>query len=189
MRYYMLDLETLGIEPGAVILQIGCVQFGPAGIIDKRSWDLDPAQSDGNVPMFDTGTLKWWLNRPAATRAKAFGGDAHFAQSLVSLARMLDGDGDVPSPEDKRVWANGASFDFPHLAHAYDRFDMGRPWAYWQERDFRTVRAIVAPHLTMESAPECRHDALVDAVMQAKFLCLAAEKFPQLNIFEKEEGK
>ncbi|MFP4218806.1 MAG: 3'-5' exonuclease, partial [Salinarchaeum sp.] len=155
----MVDIETLGIEPGAAVLSIGAVTFDTDGIGAQfhRSIDLQSCQDAGLA--IDAETLQWWLDQDGDARAVLTGGDP-LADVLAAFTEFV--------PEDAEVWANGPQFDCEHLEAAYAAVDMDAPWTFRDERDVRTVRALpVAPDVEQDGT---EHDALDDAVYQARIV-------------------
>jgi hypothetical protein len=72
-------------------------------------------------------------------------------------------------PKSLPVWGNGAVFDNTILSNAY--FNTGRepPWKCWDDRCYRTVKALF--HWVKSDDREgVYHNALDDAVYQTKHL-------------------
>jgi exodeoxyribonuclease VIII len=88
------------------------------------------------------------------------------AKKGVSLIAALEefnawiGDGN-----NTKVWGNGASFDNAILAHAYGKTRMTLPWKFWNDRCYRTVKAL-NPQVAMQESGVAHH-ALDDARKQA----------------------
>jgi exodeoxyribonuclease VIII len=66
------------------------------------------------------------------------------------------------------VWGNGATFDNVILANAYDACRIRRPWKYYADMCFRTVRNQY-PHVQVKRQGT-HHNALDDALTQAHHL-------------------
>ena len=174
----MVDLETLGKRAGCVIVSIGAVKFDPkTGFVDVdnsfyKAITVESAMRYGLT--VDPDTLRWWMrqskeaqfvfNDPAATSLQA---------ALVEFAEWVDEDGVYG---DIKMWGNGASFDNPILAAAFEAVDIIQPWQFWNDRCYRTKKA------EAKAVPFNRvglaHNALDDAVSQAHHLCqiYAAER-------------
>lgn len=152
----MVDIETMGLEPGAAIVSIGAVRFGVNdGLTFDRSITLDSCERAGLT--MDAGTLDWWLKQEEAARTQLLGGIL-LEDALTEFAEWY-GDAD-------EIWANSPDFDCRLLEAAYEAVDMEAPWAYYQERDFRTLRHLPVP--TDLSRDGVKHDALDDAKYQAR---------------------
>jgi hypothetical protein len=63
------------------------------------------------------------------------------------------------------VWANSPSFDCRILEAAYSAIGREKPWAYYEERDYRTLTNLGVGHDHEQEGIE--HDAVDDAVHQA----------------------
>ncbi|WP_028318356.1 3'-5' exonuclease [Desulfobulbus elongatus] len=162
----MIDLETMGTGPNAAIVAIGAIEFDAAadslGRAFYRAVDLATAVADGGE--IDAGTVMWWLRQSAAARMDISGGGRPLRQVLSEFSAWL-GDG---LGEDRRVWGNGAGFDNVILAQAYRRAGFPVPWLPWNDRCYRTVKAM-RPDVLMERVGT-HHNALADAISQARHL-------------------
>ena len=153
----MLDIETLGTEPGAAILSIGAVRFdaGELGATFHESIDIVSCEKAGLS--IDAETLRWWLEQDDdATDVLTDGHD---------LRHILDEFGGWFADADE-IWANSPSFDCAILEAAYDAVGLEVPWEFWQTRDFRTLKNLPgAPDIDHDGT---EHDALDDAKHQAR---------------------
>ena len=153
----MIDIETLGLNPGSAILSIGAKRFDLDGLGDGFSCivDLESCQEAGL--QIDANTLEWWLSQDSEVQHILTGG-IELKDALENLSRFY---GDCTE-----VWANSPAFDCSHLEEAYDAVGIPEPWTYYEKRDVRTIVNLpVAPD--MEQAGN-EHDALDDARYQAK---------------------
>jgi hypothetical protein len=66
------------------------------------------------------------------------------------------------------IWGNGASFDNAILAEAYDCARIDRPWKYWNDRCYRTMKNQFP--LVPFRRSGTHHNALDDARSQAEHL-------------------
>lgn len=167
MQDVMLDLETMGNGPHAAIVAIGAVEFDvlTQQIGDRfyAAVDLESAVFSGGV--MDASTVLWWMEQSDAARgAFAQGGD-NISVALQRFAGWMEN----RSPLDEvRVWGNGAAFDNVILASAYRRNNTRQPWQFWNDRCYRTVRALY-PDVQMHRQGT-HHNALDDAESQARHL-------------------
>jgi len=169
-KHFMLDLETLGITPNAVILEIGAVEMdldklAVVGSFSRYLSASHQAKTIGRSADFET--LVWWAKQPAQLREVVMGGITPLGDALTALRAWICERvaGDFTQAV---VWCNGASFDFPILANAYGWMGATPPWKYWNERDYRTLKALF-PHVA-RPAVATSHDALDDANRQAEHL-------------------
>jgi len=165
----MVDLETLGTDPGAAIVAIGAVRFDVDGGLGTEfgvSVSVEDCQSEGLH--IDAGTLEWWLGQSADARAQLEGG--------CSLDRALrDLDSFVRETNPDAVWANSPAFDCEILRAAHDAVGRDCPWAYYQERDYRTLRETLDCWPDREQSGTA-HDAVADARYQAECLVAALRR-------------
>lgn len=159
MKQVMLDIETLGCEPDAVILSIAAVAFDAFADYQAQGLTLSDVpqlhvlvdlecQSQRSI---SEDTLTWWGQQPAEIQQRVFADTAR-----VSLESALD---QLHSFvwNSSRVWSQGVAFDFSILEHAYRSVGRAYPWNYWQVRDSRTLLDLVSvPRLPVN------HDALED---------------------------
>jgi len=159
----MLDLETLGTGPGAVIVAIGAVKFNPANMELGEEFyqviDMVDAQRAGLT--IDAGTVKWWLERNEPARGGICQGGTELITALTQFRNWL-------LPDEAEVWGNGASFDNPILVAAYRAIHEEAPWKLWNDRCYRTMKAL-APQVKM-ARTGTHHNALDDARSQAVHL-------------------
>ena len=163
----MLDLETMNNGPEAAIVAIGAVEFdAQTREIGEHFYavvDLASAVENGGV--MDASTVLWWMKRSDAARAP-------FAQRGEAIDKVLqnfsDWMGNRAKKGDVRVWGNGAGFDNVILASAYRRNGTEQPWAFWNDRCYRTMKGLY-PAVKMQRSGT-HHNALDDAKSQARHL-------------------
>ena len=157
----MLDLETLGNKPGSVIVAIGAVKFGNGEILDSFYARVD-AQSCLDLGLrMDVSTVMWWMHQNDAARNEITRPGENLSEVLLRFSSWVD-------DSDAEVWGNGASFDNVLLSDAYDRAQLPRPWKYYNDRCYRTVKNLHTEVLMARDGTH--HNALDDAKSQAKHL-------------------
>lgn len=165
-KHVMLDLETMGNGPDAAIVAIGAIAFdldasqiGP-GYYNRV--ELESSVKLGGV--IDASTVTWWLAQGDEARSEiARPGGMHIAEALQSFAEWMG-----VTAKDTAVWGNGASFDNVILRGAYQRAGHSVPWAWWNDRCYRTVKSLHrdVPFERLGT----HHNALSDATSQALHL-------------------
>lgn len=156
----MIDLETLGTDPGCVILSIGAVSFktaAPTAFYERisRIKSLD----EGFVE--DENTVEWWNKQDSEVRKEAYGGIHTPEEVLSKFSKYLTDLGD-----EVRIWGNGANFDNVILAAAYKKLNLPVPWKFWNDRCYRTLKNLY-PELPIPPFFGSKHNALNDALHQA----------------------
>jgi hypothetical protein len=154
----MLDLETLGNKPGSVIVAVGAVKFADGKITSTFYARVDPQSCIDAGLKVDVATVMWWLKQSDAARLEITKTGEPLAVVLSNFARWL-GDADA------EVWGNGAAFDNVLLADAYEALRLPRPWKFWNDRCYRTMKSL-HPEVPMPRAGT-HHNALDDATDQA----------------------
>jgi len=172
--HVMVDIETLGIGPNAMIVQIGAVRFDPEGV--GATFNFNATFGDGDM---DVDTVVWWLRQSAEAQAAVFGQsvprDGPLRQGLYDFVRWL-----FVKPT-MYVWANSPSFDLALMKGAWSRHASDPPriggvsWPITprMERDFRTLRTLgrlMGVEGPVRVGP--KHDALSDARFQAEWAIL-----------------
>lgn len=167
MQDVMLDLETMGTGPNAAIIAIGAVEFdvksGELGREFYNTVSLQSAVESGGA--IDASTVIWWMDQSDAARAEFKRTGIHITDALVNFSTWLGGCGLTSS---RRVWGNGAAFDNVILASAYRASGFDVPWEFWNDRCYRTIRAILPP-MPIERGGT-HHRAVDDARTQARHL-------------------
>jgi hypothetical protein len=145
----MVDIETLGIIPGAPILSIGAVLFDLEGI--HAEYHDNTFFLEGSPEL---STVEWWLAQsPEALAGVSTPRVNTFSYAIRQLGDFLEG---FP------VWGNGSDFDNVHLAYWFRKF--GYKWDHRRNRDFRTMKNLFPVDYQFEGV---RHNALDDAKSQA----------------------
>lgn len=162
--HVMVDLETLGTRPGDVILSIGAVKFTQEKEITEKFYiTIDPETSKAAGLRAQKSTVEWWTKQSEEARAAAFKGEASLDAALLKLTMWM------PPVDDVLVWGNGANFDNTLLAAAYRALKMDVPWHYWNDRCYRTIRAMFGKKEKKQNVGVA-HNALDDATTQALHL-------------------
>lgn len=135
-RDIMIDIESLSLQPDALVLSIGACTFTCGTeyptIGEKLLLVLDMTQQIIAGRHIDQGTQKWWAEQPEAASAhwKTPGKVHPVNVALTELALFVR---DAP-----RIWANGICFDITVLEHLYRQNGIKVPWKYNIVRDART---------------------------------------------------
>ena len=163
----MLDLEALATSTDAAILSIGAVKFDPFG---NGINDTDPvfytrvdvdSCDELNLTVSDS-TIEWWSKQSSKAQEEAFNpkGRLHIKTAFEDLYKFCWGC--------KTVWSNGAAFDVVICETVFNRIGKKVPWDYWQVRDCRTLFDVELIGHDPEKPNTTAHNALEDAIAQAK---------------------
>lgn len=166
MKNIMLDLETLGNKPGAVIVAIGAVRFGGGALTEEFYSRVDAQSCVDQGLKLDTSTVLWWMKQDDEARAELNKPGERLMTALASFKDLIT--------KDDLVWGNGSDFDNTILAAAYDACGIPLPWKFWNNRCYRTLKAL-RPEIKINNG--VKHNALDDARAQALHLM---EMFPEI---------
>lgn len=162
--HIMIDIETLGVRPGAVVLSAALVRFSDEAQV-SLNFNIPDQQTLGLE--IDPATHAWWGEQ----EAKAPGGWARATENPQPLAIALPYIADWirwAAPDgDWLIWCHGAPFDCPLLGEVYRRADISCPWKFWQVRDTRTLYDLAGMDVRSYSVLPS-HIALNDAIGQTR---------------------
>jgi len=163
MTDIMIDIETLGTKPGCVLLSIGAVEFNNKGEFGKEfEMIIDVENSVAWGLKIEPRTVMWWMEQNQEARKKISEPGEGLSEALEAFTKAF-------SWKNAQVWCNGASFDFPIMEAAFQAVDMKKPWQYYNERCFRTIKGMLSKEKfdSLKVSPKIAHSALEDAKAQA----------------------
>jgi hypothetical protein len=172
MKHVMLDIETLGLEPGCVITALAMVQFDPkTGKTNQtfhRRIDIADAQKQGLK--IDAATVMFWLMQSPEAQKELHG--VRPLKEVLEQAQLW-----LLAVEPEHLWAKGPQFDIALLDAAYKTVGMKHPWHYRAPRCMRTILTLAG--LTGKE-PEFKvgelHNSLDDCLTQIMALKAAWKK-------------
>lgn len=166
----MLDLETMGTEPGCAIVSIGAVQFDLlTGKLGKKFYASIDLSSCLNVGLTVSGsTIMWWMQQGPEARAKLLENPTHIMEALTEFTKWVQSvfGYDISA---YNIWGNSAAFDCGILSAAYDKLHLARPYSPWNERCFRTVKGLFPRNLPKKDSTKA-HDPIYDCEYQITVL-------------------
>jgi hypothetical protein len=172
----MLDIETIGTSPRAVILSVAMVEFqiqadGHVEIGAEKLWVPDLRRQLALGREVDPKTMKFWLDADDSARL-------HWTHptSICSFEEMLQGITDFwrLAPREG-LWANGIIFDVGILEDAYKQVGSVQPWPYNAPRDARTIYRVLEQKRSLPTQDFVLHDPVADCIAQIWKL---AERIP-----------
>lgn len=158
----MVDLETLGTGVNACIIQIGACYFELDGlIVNTFETVVDAKDCTDHGAVIDAPTVIWWLQQSDEARKSIY--------SVFQLTELdaLNALNDFLSKADE-VWSH-ATFDFVIICEALKRRKIKPKFSYKAARDIRTLMAFSPLTKTTSVREGTHHDALDDAVYQARY--------------------
>lgn len=167
MKDVMIDLETLGTGPDAVVISIGAVFFDienkTTGVTFYAVADIDEQLERGRKPTGDT--IKWWLGQSDSAK-KVFNESARpMARVLTEFAMLYH----VINPKGAYVWSNGSTFDITIMENLFKDYGLPIPWSYNKTMDLRTFKRFKGNGKPIVKQGVA-HNALDDALSQALYV-------------------
>jgi hypothetical protein len=177
MRDVMVDTETLGTVPGAVVMSIGAVAFDAQNTDEEQGFNITIHRPSCEEVFLEVNkeTEAWWSRQSEEAREViARSMDPTKSVPLTTaLQRFNDylgrfGGRGAGTGSGVRVWGNGSDFDNALLAVCFDAANVRPGWEFWNNRCYRTLKN-QAPDIKIVRGGTY-HDAFDDAVDQAKHL-------------------
>jgi hypothetical protein len=159
----MIDLETLSTAYNAAILSIGACKFDENGIHEEFYVNIDPQSCKDAGLNIDKETVSWWMRQRKEALEAIKHSKLPLKEALTLFSKWYG-----TTPMD--TWGNGAAFDNVIIENAYFAVGMIRPWKYYYDRCFRTMKSLFPVHDEELPREGLHHNALHDAVYQAKVL-------------------
>lgn len=176
MKHVMIDLETLGLHADCVILSIGAIEFdldsGDIGNSLGRNVEIEDQLKRGRRITGDT--LKFWLAQERDALDSCLRAAVPLESALYDFGEFLYDN------EIKFIWANGVAFDIGILQNAFNSIPLPLPWAYYNVRDFKTLRELLEPPSTIIER-RSEHNALADCKFQIQYLCAIWKQFQKIK--------
>lgn len=176
MRFHvMLDFETLSTKPTAACMSLGIVRFSREEILETEHLFFD-LKEQCERRIVDGATLVWWNSQGEAARTvfeKAGNHGILMREALSTISQVYQ--------RNDLVWGNGGNFD-PVIAESmYIKAGLEVPWKFWNVRCYRTLKSLY-PHIEKNTEkPMVKHDALEDALFQAKSVQAFLMEHPELD--------
>lgn len=175
--HIVIDIETLGTEPGCEIRSIGACAFHDTNHLDAHTFYRLTHNDINFYGHVDANALNWWrtdkrisklarrhclqhLNRADITRALL-----DFVEWIYVIHTFY------PNAGTPIYWGNGPDFDQACLAVAMKACGVPIPWTYRDNRDYRTLMDAVG--LVELRRRTVRHHSMHDAVHEARKIMLA----------------
>ncbi len=187
-KAFMIDIETLDTASTAVILSIGAVIFDPKGgyISPQKFYAVVDLESQLNKRTISASALKFWMTKELdEERQNIFSSiNSTLGKVLNSLDRWMYNFRLANDLKDTPVWSHGPSFDIAILEDAYKSVRFPIPWAYNAPRDTRTIFELAEFDFKNYPREGKFHNALDDALHQARCVQLAWNKIKTASWIE-----
>lgn len=175
MHNLMLDIETLGTDPSAIVTSIGAVFFDPnSGQVGAEFYRELNFQDQIDLSRKPTqSTIEFWFSQPKEAQA-AFLREGKVSTS-VALADFKDFINQHSNYDKVKPWGNGPSFDLTIMESLFRDFSFNLPWHFRNVRCLRTFKEYVfsGKSVTREGI---YHHALDDCKHQIKIVVEGLKK-------------
>lgn len=170
----MIDIETLGTDPKAVVLSVGLVAFNLGGDTKPVKTEIRFGQKQFREEQkrvgrkVDQGTVRWWKKQ--SEEAKAIFHQTNVVDMDHACRSITHFFGQNTDERNVRVWGNGAGFDNVIVGSLLTDFGYSQPWKFWNDRCHRTFKSqfkALVPEIEFTGVP---HNAADDAEHQVKVL-------------------
>lgn len=188
MKYtdIMIDIETVGRDPGCGIIQIAAVPFNMnTGAISKNTFkmsiNLDHQLKSGKGFTYSSNTYKWWMKENPNLFKKLSKSKNTYNQVGKEFQKWFKS---LKDNQKIRVWGNSNRFDIGIIDGWYRKaigFKFQPFWNTWLERDVRTL-AMLAPDIKKNTRfVGIKHNAIDDCKHQIKY-CRAIVRKLKLKV-------
>lgn len=183
MNHLMIDIETLGDEPGSVIVSIAAVpfRFEDAETLEPFYANISIDSSLRKGLHINESTLRWWMThvRSKEARERIFDNPQPLRDVMLNFRNWVKLFG-----PDVFVWSKGAGFDIPMLKSSFKAVNVIVPWKFSNERCVRTIAAIDADiRKSAESVNTIKHFPVHDCNVQIKYVREICIKHHLLGLF------
>ena len=184
IRHVVVDIETLGTQPGCVVTSIGAYGFNGSDINAAplrflRNIDADDGVLHGLV--MDPSTVYWWMEQDPKARAAFQENAGTMKDVLWSFYQFYERNMNYASDGVVYTWCH-ANFDVPVLDFAFGAAGLPSPWSNGGFRFVRDMRTIIdAARSDKNRNAGVPHRALDDAETEARDLEQSLLKLKELH--------
>jgi exodeoxyribonuclease VIII len=173
--HLMIDVETLGVNPHAPIMQIGAILFDSYTGAHVQEYCANIEVTDASCERWglktDQSTIDFWAGQPVEIWESTKIG----ARPLeVVMPEFFAGLGAIGMVKETPIWSH-ATFDFPLVNHHLQLVGC-KPLYYRAARDIRTLVALADIDLKSYDWNQKTHNALDDCRFQVKYCVDAMAK-------------
>lgn len=166
MRKYvdlMIDIETLGVTPGCVIMSVGICPVFPESNAPSFYVRINVAESIKAGFTINEDTQAWWYTQDRELYLETSGGletPNNFCSLLTSYLSELGDRNNI------KLWAKGVAFDLPIVEAYFKKQGFAVPWHYGAPMCYRTMKDVFY-HVPEPLRVGKAHSAIDDARHQA----------------------
>lgn len=187
-RHFMVDLETLAVDPRAAPWQIAIVEFVMHAdgkcvsvgndYVSLLNPDVIALFVENNEMVESEDTIKWLHGQPAIAQTfthwyDVFKGSETKHDWMMYTATSADLEQAfvrLGIDSNSQMWAKGVDFDFPILSNLLRQYGIKEPWHYRNKNCMRSWINEAARWGVEVPKPSATHDAFQDCVEQIELL-------------------
>ncbi len=163
---FMVDLETLGLRPGCVLLSIGACTIHEFLDPNNQFYQNISVESQPPSDGFHVNPLteQWWSTQPLEARQALEVNQITLKQALIKFHDWI-----ATYPEPYTFWAQGPHFDYSIYEEACRLTNTSSPFRFFMVRDTRTVYdlgGVLKHEVEYERSGLVMHHALSDCIEQ-----------------------
>ena len=166
MNNIMIDIETMGHVPYSAIVSIAAVRFDiENGAVGEEFFTVVDLKSCIDIGLVMTAeTVMWWMPQSDEARNHFVNAQMeHIESALVRLNYFIH--------NTDYVWGNSARFDLGILSDAYRKANISEPWDFRNERDVRTISALMPEVRGKMPFAGIKHNPVNDCKHQIMYVC------------------
>lgn len=183
MKHAMLDIETLGTDPGSVVLSLAAVEFsifdgddashGVNLVTGEEFFRTITLRSSVNAGLkIDPGTLEWWLKQDSKILKESLTNGIPLDDALAQFTQWKNLNGIT------HLWGNSVRFDLGLLEACYDAAKKSRPWNHRYEMCYRTMKNMFPLSAYERPADnDNHHNPVADCHWQIDYLFTLTQKY------------
>jgi hypothetical protein len=174
----MADLETLDTKDSAIVPEVSVVAFDilTGKFLGEYTAFIDIDEQSREGRTVSASTLQFWLTQSDYARSIQVEGmnkSQSIAKVMLGLKKFMQ---DICAtysenlPEAPYIWGNGIKFDLGKLTSLYECRGYDVPWAFWAERDVRTLVDLMPEAKKEQEFIGVPHYGLDDCKHQIRYL-------------------
>lgn len=182
----VLDLETLGTEPGCKIIQIGAVSFQVKPedksllVLDTFNALIKRHSEKQSLFQEEADALAFWARQPASAQEVISTGNEDITEAIERFTIWLAAQRNHNPQKHLNLWGNSPSFDCVLLKHVITKLGYAVPWQFYEEFDIRTIYNLYKQIKNEDPKAKIKrqhaHDAVGDCIFQIQYLLPCIEK-------------
>lgn len=135
-NHFMIDIETLGNNPDAILLSFCITHFVGDTINDSLTCNISLESCIKNGLKMTASTLKFWMKQDKELFNKQLDGNLELAVAIQQLRVFVHNNYHLL--KQNRFWAYG-TLDFEVLENCCRVLGVVAPWYYNEKMDLRTL--------------------------------------------------